>query len=102
MRLAGKIFKDGKFWVIEVPVLGVVTQGRTRKEAYEMIADAIESLANQKDFKIDVYSGKGDYFEIGSADVAGLIAFLLKRQRTKHGLTLGEVAERLGAKSNNT
>jgi len=102
MRLAGKIFKAGKYWAIEVPVLGVVTQGRTRKEAFEMIADAIESLANHKDFKIDVYSGKGDYFELGSADVAGLIAFLLKRQRTKHGLTLAEVAKRLGAKSNNT
>jgi len=32
MRLSGRVFKSGKFWVIEVPILGVVTQGYTKKE----------------------------------------------------------------------
>jgi len=31
-----------------------------------------------------------------------MIAFLLRRQRIKHGLSLAEAAERLGAKSLNT
>jgi len=102
MRLSGRVFKSGKFWVIEVPILGVVTQGYTKKEAYEMIADAIESLVNKKGFKVDVFSGKGEYFEIGSPDLSTLTAFLLRRQRMKQGLTLAEVAKRLGAKSHNT
>ena len=102
MRLAGRVFKAGKSWAIEVPILGVVTQGYTKKEAYEMIADAIESLVNKKGFKVEVYPGKGDYFELGSADLSTLTAFLLRRQRMKRGLTLVEVANRLGAKSHNT
>lgn len=102
MRFAGRVFKVGKYWAIEVPILGVVTQGHTKKEAYEMIADAIESLVNKEEFKVEVFPQKGDYFEIGSSDLAALSAFLLRRQRMKRGLTLAEVAKRLGAKSHNT
>jgi predicted RNase H-like HicB family nuclease/DNA-binding XRE family transcriptional regulator len=102
MRLAGCVFKVGKFWIIEVPILSVVTQGYTKKEAFEMIADAIESLVNKKGFKVEVFPGKGGYFELGSPDLSTLTAFLLRRQRMKQGLTLVEVAKRLGAKSHNT
>jgi len=102
MRLAGRVFKVGKFWAIEVPILGVVTQGHTKKKAYEMIADAIVSLVNKKGFKVEVFPGKGDYFELGSPDLSTLTAFLLRRKRMKQGLTLVEVAKRLGAKSHNT
>ena len=102
MRFAGRVIKIGRYWAIEVPILGVVTQGRTKKEAYEMVADAIESVVNKKDFKVDVHPGKGEYFEVDSQDQAAMIAFLLRRQRIKRGLSLAEVAERLGAKSLNT
>ena len=102
MRFGGRIIKSGRYWAIEVPILGVVTQGRTKKEAYEMIADAIESLVNKEGFKVDVYLGKGEYFEVYSQDLSAMIAFLLRRQRVKHGLSLAEVAGRLGAKSLNT
>lgn len=102
MRLAGKVFKAGKYWAIEVPILSVTTQGRTKKEAYEMIADAIESLVNKKGFKIEVFPGKEDYFEVDSSDLAALASFLLRRQRTKKGLTLMEASKRLGAKSINS
>jgi len=51
---------------------------------------------------VEVYPGEKSYFEIASEDVATLTAFLLRRQRMKHGLTLVEVTKRLGAKSHNT
>ena len=102
MRLAGRVFRSGKYWAIEVPILGIVTQGRTKKDAYDMVADAIESLASKKDFKVNVFPGKESYFELASENVAALTAFLLRRQRIKHGLTLVEVSKRLGAKSHNT
>ena len=102
MRLAGLVFRSGKYWVIEVPILGIVTQGRSKKDAYDMIVDAIESLVNKQEFKVEVFPGEKSYFEIGSEDVATMIAFLLRRQRMKHGLTLVEVSKRLGAKSFNT
>jgi predicted RNase H-like HicB family nuclease len=102
MRFAGRVFKSGRYWAIEVPVLTVVSQGRTKKEAYEMIADAIETLVNKPGFKIHLFPGKGDYFEIGASDEAALTAFLLRRERAKSGLTLAEVARKLGSKSLNT
>ncbi len=102
MRLAGHVFKSGRYWAIEVSILGVVTQGRTKKEAYDMIADAIESLVNKKGFEVNVFPGKDQYFEVSSTDLATLTAFLLRRLRVKQGLTLVEVSKRLGAKSHNT
>lgn len=101
MRFAGSVSKDGRYWPIEVPVLGVYTQGLTKRDAFEMISDAIEELVEKDGFKVDVYPGKGGYFEVGSSDQATLIAFLLRQQRLEEGLTLVEVAERLGAKSHN-
>lgn len=102
MRLEGKVWKEGKFWIIEVPMLDVVTQGHTKKEAFLMIADAIESLVNKDDFKINVYPQKKEYFEIDSNDLRTFCAFLLKRLRIKRGMTLADVAERLGSKSLNS
>ena len=101
MKLAGKIFKDGKFWLIEVPILDVMTQGHTRKEAFEMIADAIVTLVDKEGFKINVYQGKSDNFIIDSNNEATLTAFLLKQHRQKHGVTLQEAAKRLGVNSVN-
>ena len=102
MRFAGKVFKPGRYWAIEVPILSVVTQGHTKKEAFEMIADAIEVLVNKPNFEVRIFPGKGEYFEVGASDEAALTAFLLRRERTKSGLTLAEVAQRLGARSLNT
>ena len=101
MHLAGRIEKDGRFWMIEVPILDVATQGRTRKEAYCMIKDAIESLANEQGFSVEVVPGTGKYFQVTSNDPSKLMAFLLKRQRQKQGLSLADMAERLGQKSRN-
>lgn len=102
MRFAGRIFRIDKYYAVEVSILGIVSQGRTRKEAYEMIADAVESLVDKLDFRITVYPGKGEYFEISASDETALTALLLRRQRMKAHLTLAQVAERLGVKSLNT
>lgn len=101
MRLSGCVFRAGKHWIIEVPILGIVTQGYTKKDAFKMIVDAIQSLVDKEGFKIELFPGRDKYFEISSPDIAALTAFLLRRQRTKHGLTLVEVSERMGAKSHN-
>jgi hypothetical protein len=31
MRFSGKIYKDEKFWLAEIPILDLMTQGRTKK-----------------------------------------------------------------------
>jgi len=102
MRFVGRLFKVGRHWAIEVPILGVVTQGRTRREAFDMIADAIETLVNKEGFRVEVFPGAGEYFEVGSPSVGTLTALLLRRQRVKRGLTLSDVTRRMGAKSLNS
>lgn len=102
MRFAGTVFKSGKYWAIELPILDIATQGRTKKDAYEMIADAVESLVNKKGFKVRVFRAKGRVFEMGASDQGAFTALLLKRMRQRAGLSLEEVASRLGSKSPNS
>ncbi|MBU1696725.1 MAG: helix-turn-helix domain-containing protein [Proteobacteria bacterium] len=102
MRFSGKIYKDGKFWLAEIPILDLMTQGRTKKEAYEMVADMLESLVNKDGFKIEVYKGKKDSFEVGSLGPKYMVSLLLQRKREMSGLSLAQVASRLGMKSRNT
>lgn len=102
MRFAGRVFKVGRYWAVEVPILDVVSQGRSKKDALEMIADAIETLVNRAGFKVDVFAGVGEHFEIGSEDQATLTALLLRRARQRAGLSLAQVAERLGSTSLNS
>ena len=101
MRFAGRVVKSGKWYAAEVPVLGIDTQGKSKANAYSMVKDAIESLVKKAGFAVTIYPGKGNYFEVGANDQAAWVAFLLLRQRMVHGLSLADVAERLGAKSRN-
>ena len=102
MRFLGRIKKDGRFWLVEVPAFDAVTQGRTKREAFEMAKDLIETMADARTFKVTVYpSGRGESFEVGANDTGVLLALLLRRQRERQGLTLAEAAKRLGQRSRN-
>ncbi len=101
MRFEGRVFKADKWFAIEVPVLRVYTQARTKRNAFAMVKDAIEELANIDGFEVEVFAGRGEYFEVGSSNQGALFAFLLRRQRQAQGLSLADVAKRLGLKSRN-
>ena len=66
-----------------------------------MIRDAIEAMIDKSKFRVDVYPGKGSYFEVGSVDETALVAFFLKQQRGLSGKTLEEVVKNLGQTSVN-
>ena len=101
MRFHGKLWRDGKWWLAEVPVFDAMTQGRTRKDALDMIADWFVTMVDRKGFSVQIHStGKAD-FEVSSDDARTMISLLLQRQRQKSGLTLAQAAQRLGAKSRN-
>ena len=102
MRFSGNIYKDGRFWLAEIPILDLMTQGRTKREAYEMVADMLDIMVNQKDFEITVFKGKKDTFEVGSSDAKYFVRLLLQRKRELSGLSLSQVASRLGMSSRNT
>ena len=48
--LYGSLKQEGEFWAIEVPLLNIYTQGKDRDDAYRMLKDAMETLAEEKDF----------------------------------------------------
>ncbi|MCP4367192.1 MAG: helix-turn-helix domain-containing protein [Deltaproteobacteria bacterium] len=101
MRFPGKVYKDGKFWLAEIPILEAMTQGHTRKEALKMVADMVETMANKEGFRAEVVLGSGGNFEVGSKDLKPLIILLLQRKRELSNLSLAQAAERLGASSRN-
>jgi hypothetical protein len=66
-----------------------------------MIADAVESLVNRDGFRAAVFAGPGGRCEVGANDETALVALLLRRARLRSGLSLAQVARRLGARSLN-
>lgn len=97
----GNVWKEGRFWLVEVSALDVMTQGRSKKDALAMIRDAIEELVHEKGFRIKVAPSDGNAFVISANAVAPLVALMLKRQRAKNGLSLADMQERLHTKSRN-
>ena len=87
MRLEGKIWKHGRHWLVEVPALDVMTQGRTRADALRMIADLVETMADEEGMSVDVHPGANGLLAIETSDAAALEAVVLRRQREKHGIS---------------
>lgn len=101
MRFEGRIERDGRFWLVEIPAFDALTQGRTKREAYAMAKDLLETMADTPGFEVRVYPGGKKTFEIGANQLRVLLALLLRRQRERQGLTLADVAKRLGQRSRN-
>jgi len=81
MRFSGKVFKDGKFWLAEIPILDVMTQGHTKKEAYEMVLDMVKTMVNKEGFQVEIFKGKNGAFEVASSDSRHMVSLLLQRKR---------------------
>ena len=101
MVLEGRIFKDGKFWLAEIPVLDAMTQGFSKDELKEMIVDLIKTMMDKPGAKVIVhFTGKSE-FEIAISPSSAMLSVILRRQRAKHGLTIREVAQNLGYSNHN-
>jgi DNA-binding XRE family transcriptional regulator len=85
----------------EVPLFEALTQGRTRREALEMIEDWFASMVDRPGFSVEALSTGEDEFEVTSTDLKSMISLLLQRRRQESGLSLADAAERLGVKSRN-
>ncbi|MEO6259661.1 MAG: helix-turn-helix transcriptional regulator [Thermoanaerobaculia bacterium] len=93
--------RDGRWWLAKVPLLEATTQGRTRKEALEMIGDWLETMIDRKGFHATVYPHGSAEFEIAGNDAAAMTALLLRRRREASGTSLRDLAIRLGSSSRN-
>lgn len=108
MEMEGKIWKDGKFWLVEVSAIDAMTQGKTRKEALTMVEDLVLEMTKSyfedevgRDFTVTVIDYKKDVIGVTANDNRLFLALSLRRQREKSGSTVREVSERLGSKSPN-
>lgn len=101
MLLEITVRKNDQWWLSEIVELGLMSQGKSRKEALEMILDAVQELYGKTALNLKVITKAEKYFLHSDAD-SKLIAFILKRLRLRSGLTLQEVAKKLGSNSPNT
>ena len=99
MRIEGKLTKSGSKWAVEIPLLLVYTQGKTKKDAFAMAKDSVECLIEQKGFAVEVIDGNKGDFSISSNDDKVLMALALKQQRAEHHLTIRDVAKNMGSNS---
>lgn len=72
VRYEGEVIRDGRFWLAAIPQLDAMTQGRTRKEALEMILDWVETMVNRPGFKAEVKAFDGGDFVIRGGTIADI------------------------------
>ena len=85
MRVQGRIFEDGGFWLAEVPILDAMTQGTSREDALDMAKDMVETLANRPGFSVTVQARADGNIELESDDVPGLAALIRQRSGALSG-----------------
>lgn len=106
MIFTGQLWKEGKFWIVSVPSLEIVTQGKSKKDALFMIADAIECHVDKRGFKVKAAlleespdrpaDSNVETCMVSSNNESELIALFLRRQRELNHLTVRQVARKLG------
>lgn len=108
MEIFGKMWKDKKLWLIEIPLLNAMTQGKSQKDALMMSEDLIHEMMisyfpNMLDESFAVTVNLHDNGVVGATTTNNslLYALSLKRQREISGSTVREASERLGSSSPN-
>ncbi|MBI2336834.1 MAG: type II toxin-antitoxin system HicB family antitoxin [Deltaproteobacteria bacterium] len=103
VKFEGKLWKIGRYWAIVVPALDVASQGKSKKNALNMIQEAVELMVDRRGFAVKAALLPKNQFVLQAQrakDDRYLLALMLKNQRAKHGLSLREIADRLGISKN--
>lgn len=103
VKFEGKLLREGRYWAVCVPALDVYTQGKSKKDGLAMIKEAVKLLVDRKGFAVSVNPLPDNQFVLRAKktdDDKYLLALMLKNQRAKYGLSLQEVADRLGVSKN--
>ena len=105
MKISGTIKKSGNWWAVKMPIAGIYTQGKTKKDALFMAQDAIEcTIESMIDGSIKAtaeFTGQYD-FSLSTNNDAALVALILKNKRAESKLSIREVAAHLGSKNPNS
>ena len=107
MRIDGNIRQEKDGWVVEVPILGVFTQGDSMEEALEMARDAaglmLEEHTDGKVTERDVKAIQGETgaFELETSATKALTTLILRQVRSMKKISQAELAALMGASSRN-
>ena len=104
MKIEGKLEKKAgeKMWGVDMPEIGIFTQGRTKKEACQMAKEAIELVVNLEGFKVAIEPAQNNNFFVVPNNTGPIFAMILRQKRIEHGLSMRDVASRLGQSSPNS
>lgn len=109
MEIEGKIWKEGNWWLVEIPSLDAMSQAKTRKEALLMAKDLVKEMMKSyfeeeigRGFRVDVSDDRKNTIFVTTNETKLLMSLSLRRQREKSGSTIKEAAGRLGSKSPNS
>ena len=101
MKFQGNLKKSGKWWAVEIPILDLYTQGKTKKEAHEMAVDLVKSISPIKSIEMVVSEKSKTSFFVVSNNSKAMVAILLRCRRQKSGMSILEVTKKLGLSSRN-
>ena len=101
MKLKGRVWKDEKFWLLEVPAFDGMTQGQSRKEALRMMESYVRDALEMPGYEISVEHHGGDEITLTVSDPKPLVALMVSRTRSASGLTMQEICDRMGKKGRN-
>ena len=99
MKLQGRYFKDGKFWISEIPFISLMDQGKTKSESLKMIRSSVEELMFDFGLKCEIEDIGNGEFVLSSENVKLLTCFVLRRLREAQGLSIRDVSSKLKHKS---
>jgi predicted RNase H-like HicB family nuclease len=91
MEFEGRLWKEGRYWLVEVPVLGTMTQGKSKKDALRMIEDAVAGLIEchfegtvRSKLGIKAFLREDNVIGLTADDTETLLAFSLIRQNVSY------------------
>ena len=96
MQIAGRIWKEGKYWAVECPTLDAHTQGTSRRDGLEMIKDWVREMSNAPDLDVEVTLVGDEAFTLAFSDPGPILGLIVAQQRNVAGKTLQEVADEIG------
>ena len=97
----GRITKKDKsgFHGVLIPDLGIFTQGKDTEDCLRMATEAVDLIC---DVKSKILRSSKTTFFVSADDSKKLVGGFLQTMRSNSGLSISEVAARLGSKSKNS
>lgn len=82
MKIEGKLEKIAgeQLWGVDIPEIGIFTQGRTKKASFEMAKEAIELVVDLEGFKVTIKPDQNNKFYIVPNKIEPILAMILRQK----------------------